>query len=58
MAAAPKLGTGARMAALQSVLTQRKGVRNPQALAASIGAKKFGASRMQMMAQASRKRGQ
>lgn len=37
----PKLGTGKRFKALSRSLA-KKGVRNPDALAASIGRKKFG----------------
>lgn len=37
----PPLGTGQRFASLESKLAQR-GVRNPAALAASIGRKKYG----------------
>ncbi len=40
----PPLGTGQRFAALQQDLAQ-KGVQDPAALAASIGRKKFGASK-------------
>lgn len=49
-AAKPKLGSGARFAALKSKLANEKGVRNPGALAAAIGAKKYGASKMASMA--------
>jgi hypothetical protein len=38
------LGTGQRFASLENKLAQR-GVRNPAALAASIGRKKYGAKR-------------
>lgn len=40
------LGTGARFAALKSKLSSEPGVRNPGAVAASIGRKKYGASVM------------
>ena len=40
----PKLGSGKRFASLKSKLA-RKGIRNPGALAASIGRKKFGAKK-------------
>jgi hypothetical protein len=43
--AKPKLGSGARFAALKSELASRPGVTNPGALAAYIGRKKYGASR-------------
>lgn len=44
MAKKPQLGSGARFKALKNKLT-RRGVKNPGALAASIGRKKFGAKR-------------
>src|SRR2546422_5861539 len=40
--AKPKLGSGARFAALKSKLAKRPGVTNPGALAAFIGRKKYG----------------
>lgn len=51
----PKLGTGKRFAALKTSLTKR-GVRNPGALAAAIGRKKYGPVRMAKMATAGRRR--
>jgi len=51
-----KLGSGARFAALKKKLGKRKGVTNPGALAAAIGAKKYGRARMTKMAAAGRKR--
>lgn len=42
--AKPKLGTGQRFRQLEGSLSQR-GVRNPAALAAYIGRKKYGAKR-------------
>lgn len=50
-----KLGTGARFKALTKKLT-RKGIRNPKALAAFIGRKKFGKARFQKMAAKGRKK--
>lgn len=50
-----KLGSGARFKALKSKLA-KKGVRDPGALAASIGRKKYGASKMAKWAAAGRKR--
>jgi hypothetical protein len=38
----PQLGTGQRFSALASALADKPGVKNPQALAASIGHKKYG----------------
>jgi hypothetical protein len=51
----PKLGSGARFAALKSKLGKRKGVTNPAALAAFIGRKKYGAKKMAAMAAKGRK---
>lgn len=53
----PRLGSGARFAALKSKLASRPGVTDPGALAASIGRKKYGAGKMEKMAAAGRKRG-
>ena len=44
------LGQGGRFAALKQKLAGQKGVTNPGALAASIGRKKYGASKMADMA--------
>lgn len=52
-----KLGSGARFAALTHKLEGRKGVKNPKALAAYIGRKKYGAKRMSKMAAAGRRMG-
>lgn len=46
MKKAPKIGTGARFAALKQRLAGRKGVTSPAGLAAYIGRKKFGAAKM------------
>jgi hypothetical protein len=40
--AQPKLGTGARFAKLENSIAHEKGVKNPAAVAASIGRKKYG----------------
>lgn len=45
----PQLGTGARFSSLQSSLAA-KGAKNPGALAAWIGQKKYGTSKMASMA--------
>lgn len=50
-----KLGSGARFKALTKKL-DREGVRDPKALAASIGRKKYGAKKMAQMAAAGRKK--
>jgi len=51
----PKLGSGKRFASLTKSLRAR-GVKNPKALAAAIGRKKFGAKKMSAMAAAGRRR--
>jgi hypothetical protein len=53
--AKPKLGSGARFSALKSTLASRPGVRNPGALAAYIGDKKYGVAKMSSMAAKGRK---
>lgn len=50
-----KLGSGKRFKSLSRKLA-RKGVRNPKALAASIGRKKYGAKKMSKMAAKGRRR--
>lgn len=55
MARKARLGTGKRFAALKGKLG-RKGVRNPGALAAWIGRKKFGAKRFAKLSARGRKR--
>ncbi len=55
--AKPKLGSGARFAALKSKLGSRPGITNPGALAAYIGRKKYGAKKMGAMAAAGRRGG-
>ena len=56
MAKRAKLGSGARFRSLKRSLARRKGVKNPGALAASIGRKKYGAKKMSKMAAAGRRR--
>jgi hypothetical protein len=51
----PKLGSGARFRSLSKSL-KRKGVRNPNALAASIGRKKYGKKKFAKLSAAGRKR--
>jgi hypothetical protein len=55
MARKAKLGSGRRHAALSGKLAAR-GARNPKALAAWIGRKKYGRARMAKMAAAGRRR--
>lgn len=50
-----KLGEGGRFAKLKASL-ENKGLRNPAAAAASIGAKKYGQKRMTKMAVAGKHR--
>lgn len=45
-----KLGGGGRFKALVAKLKNKKGIKNPGALAASIGRKKYGKSRFQKLA--------
>lgn len=52
----PKLGSGLRFSRLQAHLSQEPGVRDPGALAASIGRKKFGQAKMTAMSQAGMKK--
>ena len=51
----PKLGSGARFKALKTQLKKR-GAKNPKALAAYIGRKKYGPKKMAAMAKKGRKR--
>jgi len=53
--AKPNLGSGKRFAALKRSLS-RRGVRNPGALAASIGRKKYGAKRFAKLSAKGRRR--
>lgn len=55
MARKPKLGSGKRFASLERKLAAR-GARNPAAVAAAIGRKKYGAKKMAKLAAAGRKR--
>lgn len=48
--AKPALGSGARFAALKAKLGRRGGVKNPGALAAAIGRKKYGKAKFQSLA--------
>ena len=52
----PKLGSGERFEKLSSEL-EKKGAKDPKALAAYIGRQKYGAKKMANMAAAGRKRG-
>ena len=50
MAKSPKLGSGKRFATLKNKLSKEKGVKNPGAVAASIGREKYGNKKMAAMA--------
>lgn len=50
------LGEGGRFAALKNALSHKPGITDPGALAAKIGRKKYGASKMASMAAAGRKK--
>lgn len=52
----PPLGSGARFKNLVGQLSKKPGTTDPKALAAFIGNKKYGASKMGAMSQASRNR--
>jgi len=49
------LGEGGRFAALKEKIAKRGGVRNPGAVAAAIGRKKYGGPKMAKMSAAGRK---
>ena len=51
----PKLGSGKRFSKLMDKLKKRGGIKNPAALAASIGRKKYGAEKMAHLAAAGKK---
>lgn len=51
----PKLGTGKRFRQV-AASARRSGARNPNAVAAAVGRKKYGKKRFQKMAAAGRKR--
>jgi hypothetical protein len=55
--AKPKLGSGGRFKALESKLASEPGIRNPAAVAASIGRKKFGEASMAKWSAQGRKQG-
>lgn len=54
--AKPKLGSGKRFEQIEEK-AERAGMRNPAAVAASIGIKKYGQERMTKMAQAGKRKG-
>lgn len=56
MARKPKLGSGKRFQKLERSIAARGDVRDPAAVAASIGRKKYGAKKMAKLAAAGRKK--
>ena len=50
-----RLGSGARFEALEESIATRGGIRNPAAVAASIGRKKYGSKRFAQLATKGRK---
>lgn len=52
----PKLGSGARFAAVVKSVSKGKKVSNPKAVAAAIGRKKYGAKKFAALAAAGRRR--
>ena len=54
MAKKPPLGSGARFRSLEHELARRGGVKDPAAVAASIGRAKYGEKRMESMAEKGR----
>ena len=55
MARKPKLGSGARFKAVEAS-ARASGARDPKAVAAAVGRKKYGAKKMAQLAAAGRKR--
>lgn len=55
MAKEPKLGSGKRFEAIEKKAAS-SGARNPAAVAASAGMKKYGVKKMESMAQAGKRR--
>ena len=55
MAKKPKLGSGARFKALEKKIAAKGDVEDPEAVAAAIGRKKYGAKKMASMAKKGRK---
>ena len=53
---APRLGSGERFARLERQIATKGGVRNPAAVAAAVGRKKFGKKRFQELSSAGRRR--
>ena len=56
MAKPMKLGGGGRFAKLEKSIAAKGGVKDPAAVAAAVGRKKYGKKKFQQMATAGRKR--
>jgi hypothetical protein len=54
--AKPKLGSGERFKRLKAKLSGQRGIKNPGALAASIGRKKYGKKRFAKLSAGGRKK--
>lgn len=52
----PKLGSGKRFASLEKSIAKESDVKNPAAVAASIGRKKYGEAKMAKLSSAAKKR--
>lgn len=52
----PKLGSGKRFEHLEEGLAHERGIRNPRALAAAIGRKKYGVKKMTKLAEKGKER--
>ena len=52
----PKLGSGERFKRLKATLAKKPGIKDPGALAASIGRKKFGSEHFQKLAEHGKKK--
>lgn len=55
--ALPKLGSGERFAKLKEKLADKSGVKDPAALAAAIGRRKYGKTKFQALAAKGTKKG-
>ena len=55
--AKPKLGSGKRFDQLENKLEKRPGVKNPGALAAYIGRKKYGPEKFEKLSSGGKKKG-
>jgi len=56
MSRKPKLGSGKRFSNLKKQLSRQKGIEHPEALAASIGRKKYGKKKFQKIAAKGKKK--